>query len=171
MRQAFRNSVNLVFIRMMRDIVYHYMYSPEVATSILEQHDHPQRQEYLKRFADQEGQVFLRRFYRKYAGKGTDDIVTLLVKGTKQQPKRLAALYGAIEPNPSEEVFATLMRKHLDAPLSDQALESLYTRYVATTFSLADQGYLTRIHPLELWVATYLRYHPKASFQGSRQGQ
>ena len=164
-RQAFRNSVNLVFIRMMRDIVYHYMYSPEAATAILEQRDHPQRQEYLKRFADREGQVFLRRFYRKYAGKSTDDIVNLAAKGTKQQPKRLAALYGAIEPNPSEEVFATLMRKHLNAPLSDQDLESLYTRYVATTFSLADQGYLTRIHPLELWVATYLRYHPTASFK------
>jgi membrane peptidoglycan carboxypeptidase len=164
-RVAFRNSVNLVFIRMMRDIVYHYMYRAEATAAILEQPDHPQRQEYLQRFADQEGQVFLRRYYRKYAGKSTDDIITLLVKGTRQNPKRLAALYGAIDPNPSEEIFTTLMRTHLDAPLSDQALESLYTRYVATTFSLADQGYLTRIHPLELWVATYLRYHPQARFQ------
>jgi membrane peptidoglycan carboxypeptidase len=164
-RVAFRNSVNLVFIRMMRDIVYYYMYRPESTIALLTQDDHPQRQEYLKRFADQEGQVFLRRFYRKYAGKSPDDIINLLVKGAKQQPKRLAALYGAIETNPSEEVFTTLMRTHLNPPLSDQAIESLYTRYVTTTFSLADQGYLTRIHPLELWVATYLRHYPKASFQ------
>ena len=164
-RAAFRSSVNLVFIRMMRDIVYHYMYSPEVATTLLEQPDHPQRQEYLKRFADREGQVFLRRFYRKYAGKSADDIVNLVAKGAKQQPKRLAALYGAIESSPSEEAFATLMRTHLNAPLSDQAIESFYTRYVTTTFSLADQGYLTRIHPLELWVVTYLCHHPKASFK------
>jgi membrane peptidoglycan carboxypeptidase len=164
-RVAFRNSVNLVFIRMMRDIVYYYMYSPEATAELLQQDDHPQRQEYLKRFADQEGQVFLRRFYRKYAGKSADEIINLLVKGTKQQPKRLAALYGAIETNPSEEAFTALMRTQLNAPLSDQAIESLYTRYVTTTFSLADQGYLTRIHPLELWVVTYLRHHPKASFQ------
>jgi membrane peptidoglycan carboxypeptidase len=164
-RMAFRNSVNLVFIRMMRDIVYYYMYSPEAAAALLEQQDHPQRQEYLKRFADQEGQVFLRRFYRKYAGKSPDDIVNLVVKGPRQQPKRLAALYGAIEPTPSEEAFAALMRTHRKAPLSDQAIESLYMRYVTTTFSLADQGYLTRLHPLELWVVTYLHHHPKARFQ------
>jgi membrane peptidoglycan carboxypeptidase len=31
--------------------------------------------------------------------------------------------------------------------------------------NLADRGYVTQIHPLELWLVSYLRAHPKSSFE------
>ena len=65
-RQALRDSVNLVYIRVMRDIVYHYLYRPGAIASQLEADDGSQRRAYLERFADREGQVYLRRFYAKY---------------------------------------------------------------------------------------------------------
>ena len=62
--KAMRDSVNLVFIRLMRDIVHHYMLQvPGSSARILEDIDNPARQQYLERFADQEGKVFMLRFY------------------------------------------------------------------------------------------------------------
>ena len=73
--EAFRYSVNLVFIRMMRDIVRYYQADgPEPVKAILADREHPARREYLERFADMEGRVFIDRFYRRYrdriAGRG-----------------------------------------------------------------------------------------------------
>jgi membrane peptidoglycan carboxypeptidase len=166
-REAFRHSVNLVFIRMMRDIVYHYMFRVPGSTAMLLEDSHDaQRQAYLTRFADQEGRLFVHRFYRKYAGKSPEDILELLFQSGKQTPQSLATLYGAVLPNASPEAFAAFLQRRLPhLKLSAAELDGLYTRYVIAEFNLADRGYLTRIHPLELWVGAYLRHHPEASRQ------
>lgn len=62
--EGFRESVNLVFIRLMRDIERYYRFrvagaSPSVLTDTAD----PGRQRYLQRFADWDGRTFLRRFY------------------------------------------------------------------------------------------------------------
>ena len=63
LRDGLRNSVNLVFIRLMRDIVHHYMFlTPGSSAKLLQDADDPRRTAYLARFADREGQVFMRRF-------------------------------------------------------------------------------------------------------------
>jgi membrane peptidoglycan carboxypeptidase len=152
---------------MMRDIVYHYMFRVPGSTAMLLEDSHDaQRQAYLTRFADQEGRLFVHRFYRKYAGKSPDDILELLFQSGQQTPKSLATLYGAVLPNASLEVFTTFLQKRLPhLKLSTTEIEALYTQYVTAEFTLADRGYLTRIHPLELWVGAYLRHHPEASRQ------
>lgn len=40
------------------------------------------------------------------------------------------------------------------------AIEWLYATYVNDRFSLADRGFLAAVHPLELWLVTYLQGHP-----------
>jgi membrane peptidoglycan carboxypeptidase len=72
-RDALRDSVNLVFIRLMRDIVYHHLYKPEGLARWLESQDDPKRKEYLQRFADNEGSTYLQRFYARYRGKTADE--------------------------------------------------------------------------------------------------
>jgi membrane peptidoglycan carboxypeptidase len=164
-REALRHSVNLVFIRLMRDIVrYCTFHLPGSAAAVLLGEDrHPQRQVYLLRFAEQEGQAFVQRFYREYAGKSPEDILERLLDGVHPTPERFAAVYGAVEPEATFEMFTAFMQQYfLASHLTHAALRSLYTRHVAATFTLADRGYLTRVHPLELWVATYLRHHPHA---------
>ncbi len=65
--EAFRRSVNLVFVRLMRDIVsYHMDRVPGASLEVLKDLDNPNRPRYLARFADMEGSEFLRRFYRKH---------------------------------------------------------------------------------------------------------
>ena len=165
-REAFRHSVNLVFIRLMRDLVYYSMYRvPGATVNLLEDRGTPQREQYLRRFIDQEGQVFVHRFYRKYAGKNPEDMLELLLAGMHHTPERLATVYGAIEPQASFEAFTAFMHTRLPQPLPDKTLDSLYERYASSAFTLADRGYLTRTHPLELWVVSYLRQQPHASRQ------
>src|SRR5207237_8069843 len=51
--EAFQDSVNLAFIRLMRDIVYHYVYPDAAETArAVEDADDPQRAVLLSRFAD-----------------------------------------------------------------------------------------------------------------------
>ena len=62
--EAFRHSVNLVFVRLMRDIVRYYtaVHLP-FARDLLDDPRHPARAGYLERFADREGRAFLNQFY------------------------------------------------------------------------------------------------------------
>ena len=65
--EATKNSVNLVYIRIMRDIVRHYASAtPGAAARILDDASNPLRQTYLMRFVDQEGRLFIHRFYQNH---------------------------------------------------------------------------------------------------------
>jgi membrane peptidoglycan carboxypeptidase len=93
-REAFQRSVNLVFIRLMRDIVNYHIYRlPRVAPEIFTDPDHPQRKMWLERFADYEGRVFLSRFYQKYAGVPAGELRAKLLEGKKLRPQTLEAVF------------------------------------------------------------------------------
>ena len=47
------------------------------------------------------------------------------------------------------------------ASLSPKTLESMYKTHAPDAYNLADRGYITQIHPLELWVVKTLRAAPK----------
>ncbi|MCA9454595.1 MAG: hypothetical protein KC584_18505, partial [Nitrospira sp.] len=68
-REAFHHSVNLVFIRLMRDLVqYHTFAIPGSTAMVLKDPLNPIRRQYLQKFAQQEGRIFLYRFFEKYKG-------------------------------------------------------------------------------------------------------
>jgi membrane peptidoglycan carboxypeptidase len=165
-RQALRDSVNLVYIRLMRDIVYHYLYRPGAITRQMESVDAPQRQAYLERFADREGQVFLRRFYAKYRGKSSDEALDLLTHNVYTNPVRLATVYRSVYPEQSLAAFTGFLRTHLETPEFSKAnIAQLYAQYTPERFDLHDRGYIAHVHPLELWLVEYVVHHPQASFQ------
>ena len=49
------------------------------------------------------------------------------------------------------------------AALVNEDIYDLYDKYSIEKFDLQDQGYITKIHPLELWLVGYLAQHPKAT--------
>lgn len=163
-REALRDSVNLVFIRLMRDIVDHYMYrEPDSPARVLEDARHPRRAEYLARFADQEGREFVRRFYRKYRGMNPEQALATLLQGVRPTPVRLAVIFRSVSPEAGVDRFADFLKTHLPASrLTDREIASLYERYGIDRYSLADRGYLARVHPLELWLVAHLHRDPKA---------
>lgn len=162
-RDALRDSVNLVFIRLMRDLVYHHLYKPEGIARWLEIPDDPRRMEYLQRFADKEGQIYLRRFYDKYHGKSVEEIMDLLTQRVFAKPSRLAMLYQAVYPNADSQALSSYLNAHLTATaLDNEDIEQLHQKYSPANFDLQDQGYITKVHPLELWLVSYLVQHPDA---------
>lgn len=162
-REAFHNSVNLVFIRMMRDIVRHYIFQRQDIVRLFEDVKHPERHIYLKQFADREGTVFLRRFYNKYRGKDFEAAFETLLQGVSPRPVRLAVIFRSLKPEAGIDEFTAFLRQRLPAsPLSEEAVTKLYKKYALEAYSLIDRGYLARVHPLELWMLSYLRQHPGA---------
>lgn len=167
-RNAVRHSVNLVFIRMMRDIRQYYAARlPDYDLELLEDRENPKRQAYLSRFADKEGREFLARFYRKYRGKSPEECLDVVVGGLRATPKRLTIIFRSILPNAPFETCAAFVRKNdrRGIELSDETLRPLYEQFPKTAFDLADRGYLAGLHPLELWLVEFLHEHPGSGWQ------
>ena len=165
-RDGLRNSVNLVFIRLIRDVVHHYMFlTPGSSAQLLQDSADPRRTAYLARFADREGQVYIRRFLVKYQGKNAHEAQTLLLEHMRPTPARLAAIYRSIAPQAGLEEFTSWVNAHLPDGGKSAAhkLVKLFEQFAPERMSLADRGYVASVHPLELWLLGYLRQHPKAS--------
>jgi membrane peptidoglycan carboxypeptidase len=165
---GFQNSVNLVFVRLMRDIVNYYRYRvPGASPAVLADWDDPARQQYLARFADQEGGVYLSRFYAKYRGEDSDQALETLVKGIQLTPLRAAVIYRSVRPQAGLDQFTAFLKEHFRAGVlvkrNDPA--ELYEKYGIDKFNLADRGYLAHVHPLELWMLNYREQHPKADLK------
>lgn len=166
LRDGLRNSVNLVFIRLMRDIVQHYMFlTPGSSAKLLQDADDPRRAAYLARFADREGQVFMRRFLVKYKGKTAQEAQELLLENRRPTTSRLAAIFRTLAPEAPLDQFTAFVKDNLPDGIdpAEEKLAKLYQRYAPEQMSLADRGYLAGVHPLELWLVGYLRTHAGAS--------
>ncbi len=165
-RQAFRDSINLPFVRLMRDIVRYHLNRSESGRRLLEDAAEPRRVEYLTRFADREGKTFLRRFYHKYAGKTPAERFNLLVDSVRAAPVPLSIAYRSIHPEADEIKFAEFLKGALPgASLGETVVERLFRNYGPDSYTLMDRGYLAKVHPLELWLVTYLQQYPEANFE------
>ncbi|EJL74615.1 Transglycosylase [Variovorax sp. CF313] len=162
-REGFKHSVNLVFIRLMRDLVRHHMFGgASDAERLLKDPADPRRRELLARFADREGSAFLVRFYRKYQHRSAAEAKALLLQGLRPSAPRLASVLFTIEPEASDARLDELLVQRLGRGAgSPRALRALRSTYAG--LSLADRGYVARVHPLELWLVGFLQRQPGAS--------
>ncbi len=165
-RESLRHSVNLPFVRLMRDVVHFYMFqTPGSSASLLADADDPRRAGYLSRFADREGREFLHRFYAKYKGKTPREAQELLLASLRPTATRLANVYRTIAPDASLAEFELFLNDNLASQneISSERASRMYTQYSVENMSLSDRGYLATIHPLELWMVGFLRKNPSAS--------
>ena len=165
LREGFRNSVNLVFVRLMRDVVRHYMFqTPGSSAKLLTDANDPRRKQYLTRFADREGRIFVRRFLQKYRDKSAQEAEDLLVQGVRATDAKLATIFRSIDPDAGEGSFSAFLGKYLGEDKPNEAgSKNLYEKYAPEKYSLADRGYIVGVHPLELWVVGFLRANPGAT--------
>ncbi|MBS0354509.1 MAG: penicillin-binding protein [Proteobacteria bacterium] len=165
-REALQGSINLPFVRLMRDVVRHAMYQVSGSTAqLLQQADDPRRADYLARFADKEGQVFLRRFWNKYRGKKAAEIQDDFLDGLHPSAERLSAVFRYLSPQASPEALGTFLQQRLEgSKLSAEQIGKLYTRTAPEAYDLTDRAYVARVHPLELWLVSYLSTKPEASW-------
>ncbi|MFM5659338.1 transglycosylase domain-containing protein [Aeromonas veronii] len=165
LRDSLRESINLPFVRLMRDIVRYSLYKEGNRAQLLKDDKDPRRQEYLAKFADKEGQTYLLRFWRKYRGKTPEEQLDTFLDGLKPSAVRLAAVHRYLMPEASEAAFAAFLAERLPREkLSAKRVNQLYVSYGPGKYSLPDQGYIARVHPLELWLLAYLKEFDKATF-------
>lgn len=161
-RAAFRQSVNLVFIRMMRDVVYFHMNRlPNHPAGVLSDRADRRRREYLARFADREGQLFLDRFLRKHTWTTRDGALDALVEDRILSPSRLAWAFRSADPSGTAAQFVDWLEAQGEGVSSDRARE-LFDRAEPDEVTLVDRGFLAGIHPLELWLVAFRLRHPAA---------
>jgi membrane peptidoglycan carboxypeptidase len=170
LRDALRESINLPFIRLMRDLVRYSTYSgPNSSAELLKDDRDPRRQEYLASFADREGTSFLLKFWKKYRNKDTQARLETFLHGMRPTPIRMAAVHRYLFPQADQEDFNTFVRSHLKGAkltekLTDERLERLYLSYGPGSYDLPDQGFIAKVHPLDLWLIGYLLNNPDAKF-------
>ncbi|QVW22330.1 penicillin-binding protein [Pseudomonas hormoni] len=170
LRDALRESINLPFIRLMRDLVRYTTYSgPNNSAALLGDDRDPRRQEYLAEFADREGTSFLLKFWKKYKNKDTQARLETFLDSMRPTPIRIAAVHRYLLPQASQESFNAFVRAHLTGvklteKLTDERLQRLYENYAPGIYDLPDQGFIAKVHPLDLWLMGYLLNNPDAKW-------
>lgn len=167
-REALRQSINLPFIRMLRDIVqYTEHQSHENLPQLLKDDQDPRRQAIVDRFIDRESLVFLTRFWNKYQHKTPEERLNSFITGLKPTGKRLAAIHRYVYPQADLATFTAFLKEYWSEFASQgdrETLEQLYNNYGPGRFDLHDQGYIARVHPLELWLLAYMQQNPQARY-------
>jgi membrane peptidoglycan carboxypeptidase len=175
LREAFRNSVNLVFIRLMRDIIsYHRARLAYNADDVLADPNNPQRNRMLQEIADEESRVALRRSYQNFKGQSEDKIVARLAGTRGNAERRLAVIFFAWHIGTDEQALAAWLKK-FNPKGSTEDIAKLFRAYRNPRLTLVDYAYLLSIHPLDLWCATEYRKNPNLSWNdlldGSREAR
>ena len=111
-----------------------------------------------------EGRVFIDRFYRRYRNRSPDEALALLASRARPVPHRLATVFRSVRPDADFAEFRAFMMNRLPNDKLDEVdLLKLYNSYGPDKFNLHDRGYIARLHPLELWLVSYLQRRPGAS--------
>ncbi len=160
--EAFKHSVNLSFVRLMRDIVRHYEAEIGMQRQLADR-DSPARDEYLRRFADEEGRTYLDRFLAGYAGLAPDEALDRLASRIGPVPRKLAIVFRTVRPAASVSELGRFLEHRLPRVTPEEAVAELYVKYGPDKFALGDRGYLAGVNPLELWLVGYLQSHANAT--------
>ncbi len=157
--EALQFSINLPFIRIMRDIVkYTRATQWENNKQIMVDDSDPRRKEVLDKFIDRESKVFLSRFWNKYQGKNATQRLDALLAGMRPTPLRLTIVHRHLYPKADEIAYIRFIRNQVpESKLTDKQLSAMYERYQPGSYNLQDMGYLASLHPLELWLLDYLQ--------------
>ena len=167
LREAIRESINLPFVRLMRDVVRYTTYqAPSNSAELLKDDLNPRRQEYLSRFADREGTTYMLKFWKKYKGKDTQARLDTFLDSMHPTAIRMSAVHRYLFPHADQATFNSFVRSHLRSDkIPDDRLIKLYQSYGPGAYDLPDQGYIAKVHPLDLWLMGYLLNNPQSTFQ------
>ena len=162
--EAFRNSTNLAFIRLMRDLVsYHRARLPYNSDAVLSDPENPDRLRLLQEIAEEESRTVLRRAYQTYRGPTAQDVVNRMF-GARRTARHLAILFFAWKIGADEAALAAWLEKH-QQPIATETVSDLFRAYSNPRLTLADYGYLLSLHPLEVWCAGELIKNPAIGWE------
>jgi membrane peptidoglycan carboxypeptidase len=158
-RDALRTSNNLVFVRVMRDLVrYHQARLPYDADALLNDPHYPERERLVAELADAEAQSHLERAYARYHGLTTDAAVARLLGTKAKSARHLAILFYAWRIGTTPAQLGEWLHT-MGVPAGEADVPRLVRAY-GGRLSLLDYGYLLGRHPLEVWTVGELVHEP-----------
>ena len=163
-RDALHHSVNLSFIRLMRDLVrFHRARLPYDTDLILEDPNDPERKRMLDEIVEDESRTALARAYQKYHGAPPDAALDLLLESKRHSSRHLAILFYAWHPGGDRAGLAHWLAENQGS--TDEAeVTRLVRAYGNPSLTLADYGYLLSIHPLDVWSVGQLIREPELAW-------
>ncbi len=164
-REATALSVNLAYVRLMRDLVRYYKARlPYDTDAVLSDIDNPTRHKLLQEIADGESRSFLYQSYKTFQKLSPDEIVRSLLGNKANSDRHLAILFYAWHHNADEDGLTDWLEKYLgNVPLEKTA--KLAKAYGDPRLKLSDYGYLLGIHPLKVWCAGELANDPSMDWE------
>jgi membrane peptidoglycan carboxypeptidase len=174
LREAFRRSTNLVFIRLMRDLVrFHQARLPYDMHAVLEDPDHPVRRQLLEEAADAESTQILARALKDFRGLSEKELVQRVLGSRVNSTRHLSMLFFGWNPDAGAGELRSWLEVHKGGSVSEQEAEKMLRSYDPARLNLLDYGYLLDRHPLEVWCAGQLAGDSKISWahllSGSRE--
>ncbi|HEY7676722.1 MAG TPA: transglycosylase domain-containing protein [Candidatus Methylomirabilis sp.] len=164
-RDGLIHSVNLVYVRLMRDIVrFHAARLPYDAQSVLSDPDDPARHRLLGEIAAAESEAVLAKAYHEYRTLPPGEAEARLLGRHAQDARHLAMLFFAWRRGAGEEALAAWLASR-GAPVSPEEVRRLVKAYGNPALTLADFGFLLGRHPLEVWCAGELLTTPGLPWQ------
>lgn len=162
--EAFRQSVNLVFIRLMKELVdYHIANLGYDMKTLLSEKDNPERLLLLKEAAEIEALEFLKKYYQIHATKTYDESFEILCQSPKHPLRNWVILSLKKNTDATFEQLVTAAKSHFqESVLNLSSLNKLFKAHRGKSYCLTDEAYLLGKHPLELWMVFYLKDHPGA---------
>jgi membrane peptidoglycan carboxypeptidase len=160
LRDGLAHSVNLVYIRLMRDLVrFHEARLPYNAETILNDPDDPVRQRMLSEIADKESQHVLYEVFKDYRGLDEQAIVEKMLGSRVTEPRHLSMLFLAWNPEADADELGQWLKTHHAAVSFDEA-KKLFKSYDPGRLNISDYGYLLNRHPLDVWASGEMVRHP-----------
>jgi len=165
LRDAFRNSTNLVFIRLMRDLVsYHRARLAYNSEDVLINPANVERQRLLQEIAEEESRSALHRAYQNFAKQSPAEIVNRLLGHKGHNERRLAILFFAWHIGSDEQALTDWLAQHqVDTAMID--VGKLFRAFHNPRLTLVDYAYLLALHPLDLWCASEFRNDANLSWE------
>ena len=150
-REATALSVNLAYVRLMRDLVRYYEARlPYDTGAVISDIDNPIRHKLLQEIADEESKYFLYQSYKSFQKRSPDEIVKTMLGKQSNSERHLAILFFAWHRSGDESALAKWLQTYLLNVKSEQ-ISKLAKAYSNPRLNLSDYGYLLGIHPLKVW--------------------
>lgn len=160
-RDATVHSNNLVFIRLMRDLVrFHQARLEYDPAEILAGRDHPTRARLLQMAADEEARQILWQTFRECRNQTQERLLKCLLGKRSDNKRQLAILFFSLE---RDGALGANLAGWLESRKQKGTSEELsrWTKaYRNPSLSLLDYASLLKVHPLTLWCASQLLREP-----------
>jgi membrane peptidoglycan carboxypeptidase len=164
LRDGLAHSVNLVYIRLMRDLVrFHEARLPYNPDAILDDADNPVRLKMLNEIADKESEHVLFESFKDYRGLDQKAIVDKMLGTRNTSDRHLAMLFLAWNPNGHSDQLAQWLTAH-KVNVSPEQAARLFKGYDPGRLNISDYGYLLHRQPLDVWAAGELVHDPAISW-------